>query len=120
MPMVLRSLPGLGVAVGALIILASCGGTPARGGPPSLAGQAATVATTRAVAQEIKATLTYPGTINAVNQVNLVARTAGVITAFPFQVGQTVQQGDVIARLDDSTQQAQLQQAEASLGPYAS
>jgi len=50
-----------------------------------------------------------------VKQVNLVARTSGVITSFPVQVGQTVQQGDVVALLDDSTQQAQLQQAQASL-----
>ncbi|MCL4545907.1 MAG: efflux RND transporter periplasmic adaptor subunit [Chloroflexi bacterium] len=104
-------------ALGALLstgVLASCGQVSAvqirHPGAP-----AAVVSTTPASTGSIAATLTYAGTIIANQQVNLVPKTAGVITKFYVSPGATVRAGQLIAQLDDSTQQAQLQQAQAAL-----
>jgi len=55
------------------------------------------------------------GRIEAVQQSTVSAQISGTITDLPVDVDDVVNQGDVIARLDDTEPKAQLNQAEADL-----
>ena len=99
-----------------MVLMAGCAqGAPAVQRGPGRVAPAKVVSVTPATEQALQSTLTYPGTLAAGTQVDLVARTSGVIVKFPIQPGQAVKAGQLIAQLDDTTQQAALQQAQAAL-----
>ena len=66
----------------------------------------------RAVLQE---EVRLDGRIEAVQQSTVSAQIAGTITALPVDVDDVVNQGDVIAQLDDTEPRARLNQAQANL-----
>jgi HlyD family secretion protein len=55
------------------------------------------------------------GTLMAASEVNLAFKTGGVLTKLNVAVGNQVKAGDVLAQLDDSTQQVALAQAKQAL-----
>jgi len=55
------------------------------------------------------------GTLKAVNGVNIAPEIAGIITKIYFKSGETVQQGQRIIKLNDSVEQADLQNNQAQL-----
>lgn len=55
------------------------------------------------------------GVIEAVQQSTVSAQTSGRVTALPYDVDDSVAAGALIVQLEDSEQQARLQQAQASL-----
>ena len=69
---------------------------------------------TEAVAWRVVASETsFDGVVEAVNQAVVSAQTSGRIVELPFDVGDYVAQGDVIARFTDAEQQAALRVAQA-------
>lgn len=60
------------------------------------------------------ASLLAPGSLEAVQGVIVAAETPGKVVKIAFEPGATVQAGDLLLQLDTSTEEAQLQAAEAS------
>lgn len=57
----------------------------------------------------------YDGTLEAVKDASIAAQVAGVITQLHVQAGDSVQQGQVLARIDDSAATAQVVAAQAQV-----
>lgn len=55
------------------------------------------------------------GTVNAANGVDLTTEVAGVVKEIQFEANQSVQEGDVLVRLDDEVQRADLAAAQSEL-----
>lgn len=108
--MVIALMPAL--AGGWLVSCGQIGSSPPTSKPVS---PRAVVSTTAATIGPIAQTISYAGVITPLQQVNLVPKVAGVITRIAVQPGATVTQGQLVAQLDDSTQKAGLQQAQAAL-----
>lgn len=60
--------------------------------------------------------LTGLGTVTALNTATIRSQITGLLISVDFQEGQVVKKGDLLARIDPRTYQAQLDQAEATLG----
>jgi RND family efflux transporter MFP subunit len=111
------------MAAAALVVplLAACGGGPtptAQGKPGAQGGQrqiAVPVSVQSVVRGPIAATLTYSGNIQARATVNVLPRATGRIERLNVDVGDQVQQGEVIAVLDRTQLEAQVRQSEGAL-----
>ena len=84
--------------------------TPATG---KAAEQTPTVATVRATTREVSATVQATGSFVAHDTSDVAADEAGIIVATLVDVGDFVQQGQVIARLDDRDAKLRVDQARA-------
>lgn len=73
------------------------------------------VTTVVAKAERWRESIGAVGTVAAVNGVTLTADLPGIVASMSFQSGQSVQKGDVVARLDTKQESAQLVAAEAKL-----
>jgi multidrug efflux system membrane fusion protein len=71
------------------------------------------VLTADAQAADVPVTIDGVGTVKAFNTVTITPQVSGQIVDLPFKEGQDVKKGDVIARIDDSTYKAALDQAVA-------
>jgi membrane fusion protein, multidrug efflux system len=69
----------------------------------------------QAVVQDQALTVSAVGQVQAARQAVVRARIEGLLTEVNFSEGQPVKQGQVLARLDDRSLQAQVAQAEAEL-----
>jgi len=69
----------------------------------------------QAVVQDLPLAISAVGQVQAVRQAVVRARIEGLLTEVNFVEGQPVRQGQVLARLDDRSLQAQVDQAEAEL-----
>jgi multidrug efflux system membrane fusion protein len=78
----------------------------AEGGPVPVLAAAATTA-------DVPVYLDAVGTIKALNTVTVSPQVDGKLISVGFQEGQDVKKGDVLARIDPTTYQAQLDQAKA-------
>ena len=85
--------------------------TPAAG---KAAVQTPTVATMRAITREVSATVQATGSFVAHDSSDVAPNEAGIIVATLVDVGDFVQQGQVIARLDDRDAKLRLDQARAA------
>jgi multidrug efflux system membrane fusion protein len=65
---------------------------------------------------DVPIVLTGLGTVTALNTATIRSQITGLLTSVDFQEGQSVKQGDLLAQIDPRTFQAQLDQAEATLG----
>lgn len=74
-----------------------------------------TVSTATAQSEKWQFTLKTVGTLIAVNGVTISPEVAGVITQITFNSGDMVQQGQLLIKIDDSVDQANLKSAEAAL-----
>ncbi len=101
----------LGLAVVTPALVVACATSPA-GQPPvaPVVVKTATVGTAN-----IAGTVVYSGNAEAGTKINLLPKTAGQITALNIETGSAVKQGDVIAELDHSAQDAQIDQAKAGV-----
>ena len=88
----------------------SASNAPAQG---KAAVQTPTVATVRAVAREVSATVQATGSFVAYDSSDVAPNVAGIIVATKVDVGDVVQQGQVIALLDDRDAKLRLDQARA-------
>ncbi len=88
-------------------------GGPSAGGPPPAA--TVPVEVVRVERRSISSYLETNGTLEAENEVNIVARAAGPIVELLAEEGQRVASGEVVARLDDREIRAQLEIAKVNL-----
>ncbi|HEY9085759.1 MAG TPA: efflux RND transporter periplasmic adaptor subunit [Candidatus Tyrphobacter sp.] len=99
---------GLAAAVLAVLALAACHGATQQG-PPAL-----NVDVASAKRQDIATYLTLDGQIAPLEQSSLAFQQSGAITSIDVNVGDRVNRGELLARIDDSLLSAQLAQAEAA------
>lgn len=83
--------------------------------PPAPAEQAVPFDTITVEPQDVDRIRTAPGTVEARNRARISAEVSGNVRELPFDVGDTVEQGAALVRLNDAGLQAQLEVAEASL-----
>ncbi len=102
----------------AAALLGACGG----GKAPAQQAPAAAVATAAVEMREVELTLSAEAIVEAVRQSTVSSQIAGRIVDLRFDVGDRVQKGDVIARIDEraatqavAASQAQVRAAEAAL-----
>lgn len=108
----LRLLVGAVVLVG---LLGACS-DKTLDAPPKLFNQAIEELSLYSVQRTTVANETYfDGVVEAVNQAVVSAQTSGRIVELPFDVGDYVAQGDVIARFTDTEQKAAYSAAQAQL-----
>lgn len=108
----------LGKLVLASALVTGCGALG--GNPPSNPGNAgvrpATVVTVaKAVTGPISQEIGYTGTVQAADSVNVAPLISGRITKLTVNVGSSVKAGDLIAELDKSTLNAQVEQAQTGV-----
>ena len=106
------------LAVAAALLLAACGEDQPQ--PPPAAG--ATVPSARVELREVELTQSAEATVEAVRQSTVSSQIAGRIVDLRFDVGDRVQKGDVIARIDEraasqavAASHAQVRAAEAAM-----
>lgn len=80
-------------------------------GGAAIANPAVPVRTARAVTQDIDIFLKSLGTVTAYNTVTVRSRVSGELIAVPFQEGQRVKAGDLLAQVDPRAFQVALDQA---------
>ncbi len=97
------------VAISALLI--SCGGK--RGGMPNFGDNEFPVKTIGTSNADMESS--YPATIKGVQDVEIRPQVTGFITRVCVQEGQTVGAGQLLFVIDNSTQQAQVRQAQAAV-----
>jgi len=74
-----------------------------------------TISSAVAQEQQWQDTLTAVGSINAAQGVTVASEVAGTVTEIAFESGATVAKGDLLVRLDTSSEEAQLRAAEAEV-----
>src|ERR1700736_6627703 len=85
-----------------------------QGGPPG-GGGGLVVRTVPVGVGPISSVLGYAGAVQSNQQVNVVARTSGIIQDLPVDVGSAVHRGDTLAVLEQASLPAQLLQAQAGV-----
>ncbi|MEO6838505.1 MAG: biotin/lipoyl-binding protein, partial [Ginsengibacter sp.] len=94
-------------------VFSSCGNKQSQnqqGPPPAVPITIATVANTNAVYYD-----TYPGTVIALNEINITSQVSGYITDINFKDGQNVKKGQLLYKIDNQVYQANYEQAVANL-----
>jgi len=100
-----------GAAALAALALAACGEPAPARAPPAPAALAAAPAELR----EVELTLSAEAVVEAVRQSTVSAQIAGRIVDLPFDVGERVQKGQVIARIDERSASQALAASEAQV-----
>lgn len=94
------------------LALASCGNSnkPQQSPPPAVPVSVANVTSTNAVYYD-----QFPGTLNALDQINLTSQVSGYITGIYFKDGQNVKKGQRLYSIDAQVYKANYEQAIADL-----
>ncbi|WP_153795879.1 efflux RND transporter periplasmic adaptor subunit [Foetidibacter luteolus] len=101
------------LSLAALLMLASCGAKQQQqqqGPPPAVSITADTVESTDAVYYD-----EYPGTVTALNQIQLTAQVSGYVTGIYFKDGDKVTKGQKLYSIDAQIYNANVEQAQANL-----
>jgi len=107
-------LIGAAIAILAAAIVVYSGSE--RDQAPEASLQPVPVIATTVQQRDVPIVLTGLGTVAALNTATVRSQITGLLISVEFQEGQAVKKGDVLARIDPRTYQAQLDQAEATLG----
>jgi len=93
-------------------IISSCSNQVQKqqGPPPAVPITIATVANTNAVYYD-----TYPGTVTALDQINITSQVSGYITDINFKDGQNVKKGQLLYKIDNQVYKANYEQSLANL-----
>lgn len=94
---------------------AAAQGSASREGAPAAAAAPVGVETVEVVAQTVADDVTAVGTLRSNESVVLRPEVAGRIAAIRFREGAPVKRGEILVELDAAVQQAEVQQAKASL-----
>lgn len=107
------TLPQIVVA-GSILLLTACGRQS--GAPPDKAPitQPVQVSVSTAISRHASVTIQATGSFVAVESSDVAPQTSGFVVATPIDAGAFVQQGAVIAKLDERDAKLRLQQARAS------
>lgn len=108
------AITGKLISMGSLLFLAGCGSknsqTQSQGPPPAIAVTVAKVVKTQAVYYD-----EYPGTVTALNQVELRPQVSGYINGIFFKDGDKVSKGQKLYSIDQQQYEANYQQAIANV-----
>jgi multidrug efflux pump subunit AcrA (membrane-fusion protein) len=107
---------GAGIAVALLVVGTVSYLRSDRNAAPAAAPQPVPVIAATVQQHDVPIILTGLGTVTALNTATVRSQVTGQLISVDFQEGQTVHKGEVLARIDPRTYQAQLDQAEAALG----
>jgi membrane fusion protein, multidrug efflux system len=77
--------------------------------------QAVPVIATKVGQRDVPIILTGLGTVTALNAATIQSQITGLLISVDFREGQSVKKGDMLAQIDPRTNQAQLEQAQATL-----
>lgn len=77
--------------------------------------EAPTIDVSRAVEDSVVIYHTYPGTLNANNKIDIVARVNGTLTSQHYESGALVKKGQLLFTIEDTQYRDAVSQAEASL-----
>ena len=100
----------LGVAMGFMVTLSACGNEQSQP-PQAMAPQAVPVATKSLESSQVRESSEYLGRIEATERVNLAPRVDGRITNISVKEGDRVTKGQVIAQLQKTREQAEVDAA---------
>ncbi|MEO8721192.1 MAG: efflux RND transporter periplasmic adaptor subunit [Ginsengibacter sp.] len=101
------------IVFSSVFLLSSCGNKSTQqqqAPPPAVSVTVAEVTSTDAVYYD-----QFPGTVNALDQINLTSQVSGYITGIYFKDGQNVRKGELLYKIDAQIYQANYQQAIANL-----
>lgn len=104
---------GYFTSIGCLLAIVSCGDKQQQSAPQAPA--AVPVTTTKVTTTDAVYYDEYPGTVTALNQVELRAQVNGYITGIYFQDGARVKKGQRLYTIDQQAYEATYQQAQANL-----
>ena len=103
------------IALLLIVALAGCG--RGEGGPGGAGGgfemPPTPVETAEVVAGSVENVFTTLGTLEAAEQVTIVAEISGIVERIPFREGQLVKRGELLVKLEDVELDAQYRRAEA-------
>lgn len=105
-------LPVFSVILASTLLLSACDSgskTPKRERPAHL------VETVTASYQDISASRTLPGTLQAIREIQIINQAPGLLLQLPVYPGDKVTVGQTLAQLDDTLLKAEKQKAEATL-----
>ncbi|MGN1318943.1 MAG: efflux RND transporter periplasmic adaptor subunit [Lachnospirales bacterium] len=102
-------------AVLCLAMLAGCGGKGPKDGMGEEEAKVTNVEVENPKLNTVKDEYMYSGTIKAADTVDVTAKVQGTVVSTYFEVGDKVNVGDVLYRIDDTDYQNSLRTAEASL-----
>src|SRR6185437_7758375 len=94
---------------------AGVGGAPSGAGPGGGQRPATIVSVAKVTSGPISESVSYTGSVQSSDSVSLSPQVSGRITKLNVEVGSQVKAGDDVAELDQTTLQAQVAQAQASL-----
>lgn len=98
----------------ALAMLAGCGGDPAAEAGAAAPGERGMpIAAVEVQPRDLSRQVAVTGTVEALVHIRLASRTSGTVDAVFFEAADAVQAGDLLARLDMSEQQAELERTRA-------
>jgi len=102
----------LAAAAAAALLVAACG---AREAGPVAAPRDAALAAGPVELRDVETTVSAEAVVEAVRQSTVAAQIAGRIVDLPFDVGDRVEKGQVIARIDERAASQALAASEAQL-----
>ena len=105
------TLSGLLALLLATFLFSACGSDE----PAALDETAVNVQVATAEAAQGSGNMTFPGNVESNNQAGLSTIVMGTVTDVPVSVGQTVKEGDVLARIKDDQIRANKMQLEANM-----
>jgi len=95
------------------LLLTGCGDNAAN--KPERAASAHLIEASEVRLQDLSATRTLTGTLQAIREVNISNQVAGLLTELPVYPGDQVETGQTLARLDDRLLKAEVDKATATL-----
>ncbi len=100
------------VAIGSIGLLAGCG----RSAPDEISARPAPIfATAVATIEDGRSEQVWDGVVEAVNQATISAQTSGRVVELPYDVNDTVAEGDVIVRFTDVEQKSAKSRAQSQI-----
>lgn len=100
------------VTIGSISLLAGCG----HSAPESTSARSApTFATAIAISEDGRSEQVWDGVVEAVNQATISAQTSGRVIELPYDVNDTVAEGDVIVRFTDVEQKSAKSRAQSQI-----
>jgi RND family efflux transporter MFP subunit len=110
-----RKLIVIALAAAALLTVAACNKEAAKADATAQTFGAAPVKIFKAARERIIEKLTYTGTLEALNKINITPETGGKISRIYVQAGDRVAKGQLLAELETESIRLQLKQAEAGV-----
>jgi RND family efflux transporter MFP subunit len=110
-----KKLAAIALVSAALFAVAACKKPAAKADPSAQTFGAAPVKVFKATRERITEKITYTGTLEALNKINITPETGGKIARIYVEAGDRVAKGQLLAELETESIRLQLKQAEAAV-----